>query len=436
MKYIPLDDVEHLERYRPGGYHPTLLGDKLQDNRYEIIHKLGFGSNSIVWLARDEKAQSCVAIKISVASATGAHGECDILRMLSSKTIASSLRKTLLPLILDEFDIEGPNGRHHCTVTLPARTSISDAKDASRCRLFQLSVARAITAQLIQGVAWLHSLGIVHSGWFSATSRHTRAALISVIYIDLHTGNVLLHLLDDLTPEQVAKNYDPPELEPIVRIDGKPLGDVSHIPTHAVVPIWLRERSELISLPDARILLSDFGESFVPSHTPRYYSNTPAILRPPEVYFLPKEPVSFPADIWTLACTIFSILGQRELFEGLMPDANWMIHEHVDALGKLPPKWWDTWEGRAEWFSEHGERIDGQPQRLWEERFEYSVQEPRRKKGMEEVGEQEKRALFVMLRGMLAYDPQLRPTAGALLDSEWMRKWGILELERVNLGLT
>ena len=151
MEYIPLDDVECLERYRPGGYHPTRLGDKLQDNRYEIIHKLGFGSNSIVWLARDEKTQSCVAIKISVASAT-AHGECDILRVLSSKTTAPSSRKAMLPLFLDEFDIEGPNGRHHCTVTLPARMSINNAKDVSRCRLFQPSVARAITAQIINGV--------------------------------------------------------------------------------------------------------------------------------------------------------------------------------------------------------------------------------------------------------------------------------------------
>ena len=106
-----------------------------------------------------EKTQSCVAIKVSIASATGSHGECDILWMLSSKTTAPSSRKTMLPLILDEFDIKGPNGRHHCTVTLPARMSINDAKDASRCRLFQLSVARAITAQLINGVAWLHSLG-------------------------------------------------------------------------------------------------------------------------------------------------------------------------------------------------------------------------------------------------------------------------------------
>lgn len=112
-----------------------------------------------------------------------------------------------------------------------------------------------------------------------------------------------------------------------------------------------------------------------------------------------------------------------------------MIHEHVDALGKLPPEVWDTWEGSLEWFNEYGERIDGQLQRLWEERFEYSTQAPRRKKGLEEVGEKEKRALFVMLKGMLVYYPQLRPTAGALLDSEWMRKWGIPELQKMNLEL-
>lgn len=87
----------------------------------------------------------------------------------------------MLPRILNEFDIEGPNGRHQCTVTLPARMSINNAKDASFCRLFQPSVARAIIAQLIHGVAYLHSLGIVHG--------------------DLHTGNVLLHFPDNITLE-------------------------------------------------------------------------------------------------------------------------------------------------------------------------------------------------------------------------------------------
>lgn len=41
-----LDDVEDLEGYVVGGYHPVQLGDELSQGRYRIIHKLGFGSYS------------------------------------------------------------------------------------------------------------------------------------------------------------------------------------------------------------------------------------------------------------------------------------------------------------------------------------------------------------------------------------------------------
>ena len=47
-------DVENPDRYRPGGYHPVHLGD-VYDGRYKVIHKLGFGTYSTVWLARDIK---------------------------------------------------------------------------------------------------------------------------------------------------------------------------------------------------------------------------------------------------------------------------------------------------------------------------------------------------------------------------------------------
>ena len=102
-----------------------------------------------------------------------------------------------------------------------------------------------------------------------------------------------------------------------------------------------------------------------------------------------------------------------------------MIQEHVDTLGKLPPDWWSRWESR---FEEQGERKDGQLRRPWEERFEYSVQEPRRDCGMEGVGEQEKVALIALLRPMMAYDPRERPTAKEILESEWMNKWALQDL--------
>ena len=50
--YFAGPDVESPNRYRPGGYHPVHLGD-VYCQRYRVIHKLGFGTYSTVWLARD-----------------------------------------------------------------------------------------------------------------------------------------------------------------------------------------------------------------------------------------------------------------------------------------------------------------------------------------------------------------------------------------------
>jgi serine/threonine-protein kinase SRPK3 len=75
----------------------------------------------------------------------------------------------IIPAILDEFNLEGPEiqgvrGLHHCIVTTPARMNVSEAREASHDRLFQPLVAHAIAAQLIQAVAFMHSCGIVHAG--------------------------------------------------------------------------------------------------------------------------------------------------------------------------------------------------------------------------------------------------------------------------------
>lgn len=66
IEYTPFEDVEKLERYRPGGYHPTTIG-KWLNGRYCIVHKLGFGAYSTIWLARDHKTEKYVAVKITIA---------------------------------------------------------------------------------------------------------------------------------------------------------------------------------------------------------------------------------------------------------------------------------------------------------------------------------------------------------------------------------
>lgn len=54
--------------------------------------------------------------------------------------------------------------RHRRIVTLPARMSIAGAQDIG-LQAFPVACGPAITAQLIQPVAFLHFRGIVHSGW-------------------------------------------------------------------------------------------------------------------------------------------------------------------------------------------------------------------------------------------------------------------------------
>jgi serine/threonine-protein kinase SRPK3 len=154
--YRPIEDVESINMYRPGGYHPITIGDHLHD-RYQIVHKLDFGPRSTVWLAWDNSAGRYVAIKIAIAEAHSQ--ESTVLHQLSTNHF-----KALFPPILDEFFVTGPNGKHQCLVTPLAGASLADILGGSKFMIFTLPVARVIAAQLILAVCSLHSEGIVHAG--------------------------------------------------------------------------------------------------------------------------------------------------------------------------------------------------------------------------------------------------------------------------------
>lgn len=54
---------------------------------------------------------------------------------------------------------------------------------------------------------------------------------------------------------------------------------------------------------------------------------------------------------------------------------------------------------------------------------------------MEAVDDQEKLALLSMLRAMLAFIPEERPTAADLLTCEWMTKWALSDLVQVHRSM-
>jgi serine/threonine-protein kinase SRPK3 len=151
------DDIERIYHYQPGGYHDISIGDVL-NKRYRIVHKLGYGGYSTIWLARDEMTSKYAATK--VATADSSDNETNILEYLRSRPGRG--RDLICPL-LDRFKLTGPNGVHPCLVTTPARCSLS-SDEGYRWGLFNLQVSRSIIAQVILAVGYVHDLGYVHGG--------------------------------------------------------------------------------------------------------------------------------------------------------------------------------------------------------------------------------------------------------------------------------
>ena len=148
-KYNPAyqwqEDVEDLEVYHEGRYHQVHIQDELSNGRYQVVHKLGFGSYSTVWLAKDLHTNRYVAIKIVVARASRNSREGQIFRHLRD-TPNNHPGRSYASSISDEFYIDGPNGCHLCLVSEPTRCSIVDSKEASTNWMFPMRIARAVAA--------------------------------------------------------------------------------------------------------------------------------------------------------------------------------------------------------------------------------------------------------------------------------------------------
>ncbi|GKZ27958.1 hypothetical protein AbraCBS73388_007636, partial [Aspergillus brasiliensis] len=158
IEYNWIKGVEALEEYQPGGYHPIMIGDIL--HRYRIVDKLGHGGYSTVWLAQDVAIKRYVALKVNTAEAHPR--EATVLKALSAPPSSSSTLvqgRNLIPVVLDEFEVQGPNGTHACYTTDPAQC---DLREISFSHLFPLDVARALCYGLTQAVAYTHSRGYVH----------------------------------------------------------------------------------------------------------------------------------------------------------------------------------------------------------------------------------------------------------------------------------
>ncbi|KAG6175683.1 hypothetical protein E4U27_005980 [Claviceps purpurea] len=408
-KYQVIEDVENLNRYRLGGYHPIHIDDHLNE-RYRIVDKLGHGAYSTVWLAMDEQTTKYVAIKVGTSDADQV--EFDILSHMAQSPLSDNIRKTnrmLIHPVLDHFEVSGPNGTHSCLVTPPARCNLRDVKGEGCDGILQLDAARSLTAQLAIALSLIHDRGYAHG--------------------DLHLGNLLLQLpspIDGLSVEQLHARYSELEKHPVLCMKlGEPATDPS-VPSYGVPPLSFDVPKDGIATGEALLTLCDFGVAFRPKDKSRFEAYTPLELRPPEAFFEPETPLTFASDIWSLGCVAFELFANFPLFFGYLSEQEHITAQQVRVLGPMPPAWWKNWEARTKWYDEEGRPLiaSSKPYTL-KRRFQTCVQDPRLERGWDTFAEDELDALITLLLSMLAWSPSERLDISGVLRSDWMTRWAL-----------
>ena len=76
LKVFTENCVEPVEEYEPVGFHPVQLGNTFESGHYLIVHKLGLGGFSIVWLAHDSCRKKYVALNFIAAKHSKTKRDC------------------------------------------------------------------------------------------------------------------------------------------------------------------------------------------------------------------------------------------------------------------------------------------------------------------------------------------------------------------------
>ncbi|KAJ6184676.1 hypothetical protein N7519_005977 [Penicillium mononematosum] len=252
---------------------------------------------------------------------------------------------------------------------------------------------------------------------------------LNIVNGDLHLGNILVQFpefIDRYSTSELYEKFGKPQSEAVVRQDSMPLSN--GIPTHVFIPGWFGVRSVNIALRKERIILGA-------SENLSTLMKRLGLFRRLSLSFSHLRPDSLMShSAFPQTSGHSPIFGQRPLFDKFFATADCVTAEQVEALGILPPEWWEKWHTRLEWFTEDGEidmayRGHDNLRRTWDVKFDYSMQNPRAKAGPKIVTERERKAFEAMLRSMLTFQPGERATAQQILQSEWMKDWGQPALE-------
>ncbi|KAI8143986.1 kinase-like domain-containing protein [Fennellomyces sp. T-0311] len=160
------DDEEDLEDYKKGGYHPVAIGDRLSNDRYIVVRKLGWGHFSTVWLAYDTVAKRHVALKIVKSARHFTDSAQEEIKLLEAVKVSdpNDAGWKHVAQMLDHFTHTGPNGKHVCMAFEVLGENLLSVIKRYHYKGIPIPIVKRIAKQVLLGLDYLHrKCGIIHT---------------------------------------------------------------------------------------------------------------------------------------------------------------------------------------------------------------------------------------------------------------------------------